>query len=168
MKIELCAWKPADIHALARHANNKHVWNTLRNSFPHPYTIKDAQQWVAIHQHASPVTHFAIHADGNLAGGTGLSLKEDIYRKTAEIGYWIAEPFWGKGIATVAVDLLVGYTLSNFDVIRLYAEVFANNPASMKVLQKNGFHLECVCRKAIFKNDQLFDAQIWVKFRPGI
>ena len=84
---------------------------------------------------------------------------------SAEIGYWLAEPFWGQGIATEAVRQLVEYTFYYFDIVRLYAEVFETNKASMRVLEKNGFYLEGVRRKAVFKNGLLMDDFIWVKLR---
>ncbi|MFY0022190.1 GNAT family protein, partial [Acinetobacter baumannii] len=80
---------------------------------------------------------------------------------SAEIGYWLAEPFWGQGIATEAVRQLVEYTFYYFDIVRLYAEVFETNKASMRVLEKNGFYLEGVRRKAVFKNGLLMDDFIW-------
>lgn len=164
MKIALQPWKEKDIPSLVQLANNFNVWITLRDSFPHPYTRKDAEGWIAFNRPDS-LTNFSITVDGSLAGGAGIVLKNDIYRKNAEIGYWIGEPFWGKGIATEAVRQLLVYTFSTFDIIRVYAEVFANNPASMKVLEKNGFEEEAIRRKAIIKNNQLLDAHVWVKFR---
>ncbi|MFX6949463.1 GNAT family protein, partial [Acinetobacter baumannii] len=88
-------------------------------------------------------------------GGIGLILNSDVYIMSAEIGYWLAEPFWGQGIATEAVRQLVEYTFYYFDIVRLYAEVFETNKASMRVLEKNGFYLEGVRRKAVFKNGLL-------------
>lgn len=166
MKIELSAWKEEDISFLIQYANNFRVWETLRNSFPHPYTKKDAEEWVNSNLHNNPISNFAIKADGKTVGGAGVILKSDIYIKNAEIGYWIAEPFWGKGIATAVISQLVTYIFSNLDIIRIYAEVFSNNPASMKALAKNGFQQEAILQKSIFKNNQLLDTYIWVKFRP--
>src|SRR5580765_2775996 len=166
MKIELKAWDKTDVPALIKYANNINVWNTLRDLFPYPYTKKDAEDWIELNKVLFPAINFAIRVEGKTIGGAGVTIKDDIYRKNAEIGYWLGEPFWGKGIATQVVKQLTTYTFSNFDVIRIYAEVFSNNPISMKVLAKNGYHEEAVHRKAIIKNNQFLDAHLWVKFKP--
>ncbi len=167
MKIELCEWKKADIPELVKHANNINVWNTLRDFFPHPYTKHDAEEWIKLNELVHPANNFAIHVDKETVGGAGVVVKDDIYRKNAEIGYWLGEAFWGRGITTVVVEKLTAYTFENFDVLRIYAEIFSNNPVSMKVLAKNGYHEEAVHKKAIIKNNQLLDAHLWVKFRSG-
>ena len=168
MKIELREWKKADAFSLMIAANNANVSSKLRDGFPFPYTKKDADEWIALNEYKEPVTNFAIVVDEQIAGGIGLVQKEDIYRRNAEIGYWLAEPFWHKGIATEAVRQLVDHIFSKFDIDRLYAEIFSNNPASMKVLEKNGFHLEAVHKKSIIKNNQMLDGYLLVKFRKGI
>jgi len=168
MKIELSSWNQDDIFFLTQYANNPNVWNTLRDSFPHPYTQKNAEEWIALNIYSNPVTNFSIRVDGIVTGAAGFILKSDVYRKNAEIGYWLGEPYWRKGIATEAIHQLVTFIFSNFDIVRIYAEVFSNNPASMKALQKNRFHEEAIHRNAITKNNLLLDAHIWVKFRPGI
>jgi ribosomal-protein-alanine N-acetyltransferase len=167
MKTDLGAWDRTDIPALIKYANNIKVWNKLRDIFPHPYTMKDAEEWIKINEFIYPPKNFAIRIGANTIGGAGVIIKDDIYRKNAEIGYWLAEPFWGKGIATIVVEKLTAYTFANFDVVRIYAEVFSNNPVSMKVLSKNGYHEEAIHRKAIIKNNQFLDAHLWVKFKPG-
>jgi len=167
VKIELSEWTKQDIDGLVQYANNINVWNTLRDMFPHPYTKKDAEHWIKINESISPPQNFAIHVDGTVVGGAGVVVKEDIYRKNAEIGYWLGEPFWGKGIGTEVVRLLTQYTFSHFDVNRIYAEVFSNNPVSMKVLARNGYHEEGIHRQAIIKNNELLDAHLWVKFRSA-
>jgi len=165
MKIKLGGGDKNDIPALAKYANNMKVWKTLKDIFPHPYTIKDAGEWIILNKHVRPATNFAIRVDGKMAGGTVVIIKDDIYCKNAEIDYWLGEPFWGKGIATEVVAQLTSYAFANFDVIRIYAAVFSNNPVSMKVLEKNGYKEESIHQKAIFKNNQLSDAHLWVKFR---
>lgn len=163
MKVVLREWKKSDATALAKIANNKRVWDNVRDRLPHPYTKKDAKEWLALVKKQKIVTTFCIEADGNLAGSLGLTLKEDVYRKNAEIGYFIGEEFWGKGIATEAVRQLVNYIQKNFDVVRIYAEVFEYNKASMKVLEKNGFYLESIRKKGAIKNDMIIDDFVWVK-----
>jgi len=163
MTVLLREWKKSDAAALAKIANNKRVWDNVRDRLPHPYTKKDAKEWLALVKKQKIVTTFCIEADGKLAGSLGLTLKEDVYRKNAEIGYFIGEEFWGKGIATEAVRQLVNYIQKNFDVVRIYAEVFEYNKASMKVLEKNGFYLESIRRKGAIKNDMIIDDFVWVK-----
>lgn len=158
-------WRPDDLSELVSLANNVHIWNSLRNAFPHPYTLADGEAWLALMAQMSPVVNFAIEYNGSLAGGIGLILNGDVYVRSAEVGYWIGEPYWGHGIATEALRQMVSYTFTYFDIVRIYAEVFENNKASMRVLEKNGFYLEGVRRKAVFKNDQLMDDYIWVLLR---
>ncbi|HVM87351.1 MAG TPA: GNAT family protein [Puia sp.] len=165
MEIQIRPWENEDTDALTFAANNTNIGATLRDGFPFPYTIKDAEQWISANIDKDPITNFAILANGQIAGGTGFLLKDNIYRKNAEIGYWLAEPFWNKGITTEAVRLLTNHIFTGFDIDRIYAEVFSNNPSSMKVLEKNSFHLDALHRKSIIKNNQVLDMYHWVKFR---
>lgn len=158
-------WKNEDLQELVTQANNINVWNNLRNYFPHPYTEEHGKAWLEKVVDALPAINMAIEADGKLAGGIGLILNGDVYIKSAEIGYWLGEQYWGKGIATEAVRQMTEYAFYYFDLVRLYAEVFETNKASMRVLEKNGYYLEGVRRKAVFKNDVLMDDYIWVKLR---
>jgi [ribosomal protein S5]-alanine N-acetyltransferase len=158
-KILLLPWKEEDAAELAELANNRKVADMLRDGFPHPYTLVDAVSWIhstiAVN---NPPTLFAIKLDEKLAGGIGILLKDNIYRKNVEIGYWIGESFWGKGIATEAVKLIVEYIFRNFNVVRIYAETFTSNKASSRVLEKNGFTCDGIFKKAIIKNDTLLDS----------
>lgn len=156
----------ADLPQLTMYANNINIWNNLRNYFPHPYTAEDAEKWLEKASVEAPLLNFAIDLDGQAIGGIGLILNSDVYVMSAEIGYWIGEPFWGMGIATEAIRQMVEYTFYYFDIVRIYAEVFENNKASMRALEKNGFYLEGVRRKSVFKNGVLMDDYIWVKLRP--
>jgi RimJ/RimL family protein N-acetyltransferase len=158
-------WTPEDLEPLVELADNINIWNSLRDYFPHPYKHADGEAWLNLVREMSPVVNFAIEVDGRLAGGIGLILNGDVYVKSAEVGYWIGEPFWGRGIATEALRQMVEYTFYYFDIVRLYAEVFEDNKASMRVLEKNGFYLEGVRRKAVFKNNRLMDDYIWVLLR---
>jgi RimJ/RimL family protein N-acetyltransferase len=163
MNVALREWKRSDAAALARLANNKKIWDNVRDRLPYPYTKKDAKEWLALVKKQKTVTTFCIEADGEIAGSIGFTLKEDVYRKNVEIGYFIGEQYWGKGIATEGVRQLVEYIQKKFDVVRIYAEVFEYNKASMKVLEKNGFYLECVRKKAAIKNNVILDDYVWVK-----
>ncbi|MBC6491336.1 GNAT family N-acetyltransferase [Flavihumibacter stibioxidans] len=166
MTTTIRSWKQEDLNDLVFHANNINIWNNLRNYFPHPYTEEHGKLWLDQVVDSTPLVNLAIDVDGEAVGGIGLILNGDVYIKSAEIGYWVGENYWGKGIATEAVRQMTEYSFYYFDIIRLYAEVFENNKASMRVLEKNGYYLEGVRRKAVFKNETLMDDYIWVKLRP--
>ena len=163
MKVILREWKRSDAEKLAKMANNKKVWDNVRDRLPYPYTKKDAQEWLELAKKERTATTFCIEADGQLAGSIGVILKDDVYRKTAEIGYFVGEEYWGKGIATEALKQMLDYIQKQFDVVRIYAEVFEYNKASMKVLEKNGFYLESIRKKGAFKNNVVIDDYVWVK-----
>ena len=154
-----------DLPNLVKNANNINVWNNLRNYFPHPYTEEHAKSWIESAMLESPAMNFAIDMDGEAIGGIGLIFNTDVYIMSAEIGYWIGEDYWGKGIATEAIRQMIEYSFYYFDIVRIYAEVFENNKSSMRALEKNGFYLEGVRRKSVLKNNTLMDDYIWVKLR---
>src|SRR5215831_10797786 len=164
-KSVLREWKPGDQQSLVKHANNRRVWRNLRDSFPHPYTLADARQWIEIANPAGPITNFAIVVDGAAVGGIGLMLKEDVFRRTAEIGYWLGEEFWGRGIVTEAVRALTDYAFREFDLVRLYAAVFEGNVASVRVLEKAGYAREARLRKAIVKDGRTLDLMLYAVVR---
>ena len=163
MYISLRPWAIEDAEILAAYFNNVNIWNNLRDYIPHPYTIEDAERFITGQAEISPTQNFAILNEAAVVGGIGLVLQEDIYKMNIELGYWIAEPFWGTGIATIAVGLITQYIFETFAINRIVAEVFENNRASMRVLEKNGYFLETVRRKGILKNDILIDDYVWVK-----
>lgn len=161
--IVLRPWQKQDAQALASIANNRNIWNNMRDFFPSPYTVTDALQWITKSATEKPVQHFAIVWQQKIVGGCGCTLKEDVYRKNIEIGYYIGEPYWGNGIATEACRLLCSYISEQMEMNRIEAYTFQNNKASMRVLQKNGFILETIKRKSVFKNNELLDQYDWVK-----
>ena len=163
MNVTLREWKKSDAGTLARIADNRKIWDNVRDQLPYPYTKKDAKNWLSLVKKQKKVTTFCIEADGEMAGSIGFTLRDDVYKRTAEVGYFISEKFWGKGIATEAIRILVEYIQQNFDIVRIYAEVFEFNRASMRVLEKNGFYLECIRKKAALKNDVILDDYVWVK-----
>lgn len=165
MYISLRKWNETDAETLALLFNNLHIWNNLRDAVPFPYTLENAKQFIAQQQDTVPVQNFAILNHDEIVGGIGINLMEDIYRMNVEMGYWIAERFWGMGIATIATGLMSDYVFQTFAINRIVAEVFEPNKASMRVLEKNGFTLECVRRKGVLKNDVLLDDYVWVKHR---
>jgi [ribosomal protein S5]-alanine N-acetyltransferase len=140
---------------LAELCNNRKIWDNLRDTIPFPYTEKDAEIFIQICKTQEPVTNFAIEYKGEFAGVIGLVIQDDVYRLSAEAGYWIGEPFWGKGIATEALTLLVNYAFGKLDLMRVYSNVFEYNKASCRVLEKVGFKLEGNFIKSVFKNGML-------------
>lgn len=156
-------WRFGDEPSLERHANNRKIWINVRDHFPHPYTKGDALRWV---QHASTNldgTVFAVVVNGNAVGSIGLVAKDDVYRKSMEIGYWLGEEFWGRGIITEAVHAVSDYAFTSFDIIRLYADVFDWNTASMRVLEKNGYVREARLSKAVVKDGMIADVILYAK-----
>lgn len=155
-----------DVDNIARYANNKKICKNVTDSFPCPYTIEDAKNFFEMISHQKPLTTFKISFEGKFAGIINSSPKKDIYFKNAEIGYWIAEPFWNKGVATNAVKLIVHYTFNTFPVIeRISARVYHYNIGSMKVLEKNGFIKEAIIEKAAYKDNQYVDIHYFRLFR---
>jgi [ribosomal protein S5]-alanine N-acetyltransferase len=160
-------WRAGDEAALVRHANNRKVWRNLRDLFPHPYTRANADWWIASLKGEDPVCNFAIEVDGEAAGGIGLHPQSDVEWRSAEIGYWLGEAHWGKGITTEAVREVTAYGFSQLDLLRIHATVFEWNPASMRVLEKAGYTLEGRLRKAITKDGQTIDCMLYAMIRPG-
>ena len=156
-------WQKEDQSLLAEYFNNILIWNNMRDYIPHPYTEEHAEKFINAQSGIDPAQNFAILADGEICGGIGILLKDDIYRMNVELAYWVAEPFWGKGIATEAVRLMTEYTFETFAINRIVAEVFEYNRPSMRVLEKNGYYLQTVSRKGVLKNEYLIDNYIWVK-----
>ena len=154
-------WRDGDEESLVRHANNPAVARNLRDRFPHPYTLDDAKVWVAHASAENPITDFAIVVDGEAAGGIGVVLQDDVARRSAEIGFWLGEAYWGRGIVTAAVRATCRHIFAAFDVCRIYASVFERNPASMRVLEKTGFACEGRQRQAVTKDGQTFDALMY-------
>lgn len=133
----------------------------MRDLFPFPYTQADADAWLNMASQESPVLHCAITVSDELAGGIGLTMQGDVFTRTAEIGYWLGENFWGRGIATDAVRAFTKYGFQNFNLQRVFAGVFAWNPASMRVLQKAGFLQEGTMRYEVYKDGQAVDRVIY-------
>jgi RimJ/RimL family protein N-acetyltransferase len=154
---KLREWRSGDEPSLVRHANNRKIWINLRDAFPQPYTMEDAVHWVSRAGNDEPLTNFAIVVDGEAAGGIGIVLQSDVFRRSAEIGYWLGEDYWGRGIVTQAVREVTEYAFSKFDLCRIYAGVFEWNPASMRVLEKCGYQLEARMKKAITKDGKTID-----------
>lgn len=159
-------WSADDVPGLVRFANNPRIAATLRDGFPSPYTSGDAERFIA-QATASGGRNLvlAIEVDGQACGGIGVHPLEDVYRRTAEIGYWLAEQYWGRGIVTNAVQAIVPVAFDRYDLARIQAGIFENNPASMRVLEKCGFVREAVHKGAVTKNGVTMDEVMFVRFR---
>ena len=170
MKVAIGEWwirsyEGRDLDALLRHANNRAVSIHLRDAFPYPYRRRHADSWLELALGQSVESHFAIATRKALVGGIGFQPQEDVYRKSAEIGYWVAEPYWGRGIATLAVREMTRYAFSHFHVTRLFANVFEGNPASERVLEKCGYVYEGTMRKCVYKERTFRDQKIYALLR---
>lgn len=168
IRLEHCTlrpWRAGDEPALARHANNRKVWLNLRDLFPHPYTPADAKAWVAANLGVQPVRNHVIDVDGVAVGSVGISPLADVNRRSAEIGYWLAEEMWGRGIMTEAVGACTERAFRELDVVRIQAAVFEWNPASMRVLEKCGYVREAWLRHSVWKDGQLIDSAVYARLR---
>lgn len=154
-------WHPGDADSLVRHANNPRVASNLRDGFPYPYTLADARKWLGMVGENTRDVVLAIEVGGEAAGGIGLHGHQDVYRYNGEIGYWLSEKHWGKGIMTEAVGAMVDFAFTQTRWLRLFACIFENNPASMRVLAKNGFVPEAVHRRAVMKEGVLMDEHLY-------
>lgn len=156
-QLKLRAFRDSDSKRLAELCNNKKIWDNLRDYMPFPYTEDNANDFIKYCQGENPQYTFAIEYNGEFVGTIGLVRQTDIYKLTAEIGYWIGEPYWGMGIATKAVQLITEYGFNELGLVRIYTGVFAFNKASQRVLEKVGFKLECIFEKSVYKNDRIYD-----------
>ena len=163
MKINLREWRLTDAADLAAAINNKKVQDNLRDGIPYPYTEKDAKEFISAMLSAKKDTQyaFAILCDDKVIGSIGVFRKDNVHRLTAELGYYIAEPYWGKGITTEAVKLICDYVFENTDIVRIFAEPYAFNTASCRVLEKAGFQFEGVLRQNAIKNGQSVDMKMY-------
>ena len=160
------AWEQSDLESLVRHANNFKIWINMRDAFPHPYTVADGKRWLEAVCGKEPETHFAIECDGQAVGGIGLTLGTDIARCSAEIGYWLGEGLWGRGIATAVLKSLTPFAIQEYGLARIFALPFTSNMASRRVLVKAGYALEGTLKHSATKNGTLIDQAVYA-FVPG-
>jgi RimJ/RimL family protein N-acetyltransferase len=167
MDIKLRNLEKSDNQQIANLLNNKKIWDNLKDHIPHPYTLEDADYFIdLVQKESSPNNAFAIVKDGQeLCGVIGLVKQGDIYRMTAELGYWIGDPFWGNNIATRAIKLITDYGFSELLLERIFAGVFGFNKPSMSVLEKNGYKKEGIFRNSVIKNDIIQDEYIYAKLK---
>ena len=155
----------ADAPGFAVYANNRKVADNLRDAFPKPYNLDDAERFIHSVSGQSTPTVLGIEYQNEIIGSIGIFIGEDIYRFNAEIGYWIAEPFWGNGLGTLALNAMTNYAFSNFNLERLFARPFPFNIASIKILEKCGFVHEATLKNALVKQGHFYDELIFSKLK---
>jgi len=163
MNIGIRSWRPEDAQNLAKALSNKKVQDNLRDGIPFPYTVADAQSYISAMLSADPDATYAwaITIDDTAVGSIGMFRKDNVHRLTAEMGYYVAEEYWGKGVTTQAVKKACRYIFENTDIVRIFADPYAFNVASCRVLEKAGFAYEGILRHNAFKNGQLEDMKMY-------
>jgi len=161
----LRSWEWRDRDAIVRHANNRKVSLNLRDRFPYQYTDRDARNWLDAVIGLEPETNFAIDVAGEAVGGIGYTMQYDVARRSAEIGYWLGEDFWGRGIATESLIAVTNHAFANHDLCRVFAHVFDWNQASARVLEKAGYAFEGRMRKSVTKEGQTIDQLMYAMIR---
>jgi RimJ/RimL family protein N-acetyltransferase len=158
-------WKAGDLAALVENANSLAVWQNLRDAFPHPYTKRDGRAWLSCVLGEDPPHSFAIQVDGQAVGAIGLHAGQDVERVSAEVGYWVGERYWGRGLATAAVVALTSEAFRTRPLNRLFALPFARNAPSLRVLEKAGYRREGLLRGSAEKEGQLLDQLLFAVTR---
>ena len=163
MECKIRQWRIDDAEDLAKALNNKKILDNLRDGIPYPYTMQDAKEYITATLNADKemIYAFAIAIDNKVIGSIGVFRKANIHSRTAEIGYYIGEPYWGKGIGTCALRQACDYIFLNTDIIRIFAEPFAHNIASCRILEKCGFEYEGTLRKNAVKNGIVTDMKMY-------
>lgn len=170
MICEIRKWKLTDAPDLASALSNKHIQDNLRDGLPYPYTEKDGMDYISamLSANENDIFAFAIIVDNKAIGSIGAFRQENIHRQTAELGYYIAEEYWGKGIMPEAVKQICDYVFKNSDIIRIYAEPFSYNRASCRVLEKAGFQYEGTLRSNAVKGGKVIDMKMYARIKIGI
>lgn len=163
--VHIRSWRRSDLDSLLRYANNPKIAANLRDQFPHPYTRRDGIEYLSYVREMEPEMAFAIEYDGEPIGGVGFKLGTDIARLSVEMGYWLGEPFWSRGLGTRAVQASSDWAFGAYKVVRIFATVFAHNVASMRVLEKSGFTCEGVMRRSAIKDGAILDQMMYAKLR---
>lgn len=161
---ELRPLVPSDAASLARHANDREIWLNLRDRFPHPYALEDAEAYIAHLSGQSPLTRFGIVVDGDAVGSIGLIPGHDIERPSAELGYWLGREYWGCGIMTDAIRATTTWAFGTLALRRVFAVPFARNAASMRALEKAGYVREGVLRRSALKDGELLDQHLYAAY----
>ena len=155
------SYQISDAQSLASHANNRKIWQNLRDGFPHPYLLENAIAFINKATSMNPETMFAICVNNDAVGGIGFTLHSDVERISAEIGYWLGESFWGRGITTEALEAVTKYAIRQHQLTRVYAVPYDTNKASFRVLEKAGFKLEGRMKKSAIKDGKILDQLLY-------
>lgn len=158
-------WRRDDLDALLRYANNPKIASNLRDQFPHPYTRRDALDYLNYARAMEVPCSFAVEFGGEAIGCIGFKPGTDIARMSVEIGYWLGEPFWGRGLMTRAVTAASDWAFHGYNAVRVFATVFSHNEASICVLAKSGFEREGILRRSAIKNGVILDQVMYAKVR---
>lgn len=167
MGFELREWRPEDAPSITRYADDPQVAANLRDIFPAPYHLPDAREFIQSCMAADEgqAIFRAISVNGQAVGSIALTRGTDVYRLSAELGYWLGREFWGRGIMPAAVEEMCRLGFHRWDIVRIFAEPYAHNAASRRVLEKAGFHLEGVMARGVVKNGQLHDYCMYAKLK---
>ncbi|MEZ5019108.1 MAG: N-acetyltransferase [Bacteroidetes bacterium] len=163
--VTLRKFRRNDKYRMAEIANNMKIAVNLRDAFPYPYSLEDARKFINMCLRVKPYQVFAIEFEGEYVGNIGLHKQDDVYRKTAELGYFIGEQYWNRGITTRAVNLICEYGFRELDVIKIFSGVFSFNTASQRVLEKCGFEREAVLKSSVIKNGKIYDEYRYAKIQ---
>lgn len=158
VKYELRELKLKDALLLTKAADNKNVSKFLRAKFPYPYTLKDAQEYINYSINNKNELILGIAIDESICGCISAVFRNDVYKKSCELGYWLAEEYWGKGIMTMVAKKFCNFIFENYDIVRIDAEIFADNICSKRVLEKIGFEFEGLHKKKVYKDGRFMDA----------
>ncbi len=159
-------WLEKDAENLAQQANDRRIWLNLRDGFPHPYGLQDARDFIAMAREKKPPTIFAVLFSGRIAGGIGFSLHSDVERISAEIGYWVAPEYWGRGVGTAALRAVTGHAFAaHSELRRIYAVPFFGNAASARILERVGYNCEGTMRQSVIKDGQVLDQWMYAILR---
>lgn len=169
-KFTLRKWQYDDAESISAVANNPNIAKNLRNTFPSPYTLDDAKWYVndCITREGKKQMTRAIVVDGKAVGSIGIFIKDDVYEKSGELGYWLAEEYWRNGITLGAVKEICKEAFLSFDIVRIYAEIFAGNLGSKGVLEKAGFTYEGTMRNGVYKNGEILSYHMYSILREEI
>ena len=165
-RCDVRSYRSDDAASLASHANNRKIWLNLRDRFPHPFHEHDGAAYIADVLARPHPTSFAIVVDGAAVGGISLRVGSDIERFSAELGYWIGEPFWGRGIVSDAVAAITEFAFRDLALARIFAVPFAHNTASHRVLEKAGYQCEGILRASAVKDGRLLDEHLYARVNP--
>lgn len=161
-------WRWSDLESLVRHANNRNIWINLRDRFPHPYYEEHGKKFLQHMTTQNPCNVWAIEVNGEAAGGIGIERLSDVEHVSAEIGYWLGEAYWNRGVVTDALRLVTDEVFRTTDVMRIFALPFADNAGSVRVLEKAGYVREGTLRDSAIKDGQLRDQFLYAIYRRQV